>query len=127
MNGPREHAAGWFAKGESDLQAARRLLESEEAYDVVCFHAQQAAEKFVKAILALRGKEITRTHNLDQLRQQVSAIDQSIQIPAAVTTLTPYAVQLRYDHDFWPDERTARAAVDIATEVRRVGEKALAG
>ncbi len=126
MNGPREHAAGWFAKGDSDLRAARRLLDSEEAYDVVCFHAQQAAEKFMKAVLALHGKEISRTHNLDELRQELSAIDRSIVLPKEVAALTPYAVQLRYDHDFWPDEPTARAAVDIAAEVRKASKKALA-
>jgi HEPN domain-containing protein len=32
------HARGWFLKGESDLSAARRILDGEGPYDTACFH-----------------------------------------------------------------------------------------
>ena len=32
--------------------------------------------------------------------------------------LTPYAVELRYDDEFWPSEQTARGALDAATTIR---------
>lgn len=35
-----------------------------------------------------------------------------------VTILTPYAVQMRYDPEFWPDQVTAQEALDLATQVR---------
>jgi HEPN domain-containing protein len=39
------HARGWLLKAESDLSAARRVLDGEgRPFDTACFHAQQAAE-----------------------------------------------------------------------------------
>jgi len=35
------HARGWFLKAESDLSAARRVLDGEGPFDTACFHAQQ--------------------------------------------------------------------------------------
>jgi HEPN domain-containing protein len=55
------HARGWFLKGESDLSAAHRILDGEGPYDTACFHAQQAAEKFLKGFLALKDQPIPRT------------------------------------------------------------------
>ena len=52
MNDKVSHARRWLSKAESDLTAARRLLEAGGPYDAVCFHAQQAAEKGLKAVLA---------------------------------------------------------------------------
>lgn len=45
-------AQGWLTKSNSDLAAAKVLLEGDGPYDTVCFHAQQAVEKILKAILA---------------------------------------------------------------------------
>lgn len=55
------HPRGWFLKGESDLSAAHRILDGEGPYDTACFHAQQAAEKFLKGFLALKDQPIPRT------------------------------------------------------------------
>ena len=48
-------ALGWIRKGDSDLADARRTVESDGPYDTACFHAQQAAEKYLKALLSLVG------------------------------------------------------------------------
>lgn len=46
----------WVAKAEEDLLAAETLLQQEPVLaSVVCFHSQQAAEKYLKALLALHG------------------------------------------------------------------------
>ncbi len=50
MADKNSHARGWFLKAESDLSAARRILEGEGPYDRACFHLQQAAEKFLAAV-----------------------------------------------------------------------------
>lgn len=55
MRGKLEHARGWFRKAESDLADARRTVASEGPYDTACFHAQQAAEKYLKGFLVSRG------------------------------------------------------------------------
>ncbi len=67
MATPRDNALGMLSKAESDLFAARAVLATGRAMDIVCFHAQQAAEKSIKAVLASREIEYPWTHNLRQL------------------------------------------------------------
>jgi HEPN domain-containing protein len=54
-----------LTKARSDLAAARSLsLDPEQADDVVGFHAQQAVEKALKAVVAIRGLEIPLSHDV---------------------------------------------------------------
>jgi HEPN domain-containing protein len=73
MNGPGDLAKGWLQKADSDLATAQLVLSSDGPYDTACYHAQQAIEKCLKAILAYNGVSIPRTHNLEELGQ--SAVD----------------------------------------------------
>ncbi len=59
----------WVDKGEADRKTARRELRVRNSpnFDAVCFHAQQCAEKYLKALLQERGAAIPRTHNLEAL------------------------------------------------------------
>lgn len=53
----------WVAKAESDLAVARMLVrENGRHYDEVCFHCQQSAEKYLKALLQESGAVVPRTH-----------------------------------------------------------------
>ena len=54
MKSPRDHALGLLRKAANDLVAARATLTTGQALDTVCFHAQQAAEKSLKSLLALK-------------------------------------------------------------------------
>jgi hypothetical protein len=47
MSTPTDLVRGWFRKADSDLQTARTLVASAGPYDTACFHAQQAAEKYL--------------------------------------------------------------------------------
>ncbi|MBI3494302.1 MAG: HEPN domain-containing protein [Acidobacteria bacterium] len=121
MNDERSHAHAWLAKAESDRLAARRLFEADGPFDAVCFHGQQACEKALKAVLASAGTEIPRTHNLEELQlRSVKVLPQSsaaILGSLDVSELTPYAVETRYDAEFWPDRDTAEEAVRCADSV----------
>lgn len=58
-------AQGWFRKAEKDISAVNALIGSAELYDAATFHAQQAAEKYLKGYLAFCGvTNIPNTHNL---------------------------------------------------------------
>jgi uroporphyrinogen-III synthase len=46
MKDKSDLAKGWFAKAESDLASARHILAGPGSYDTVCFHSQQAVEKY---------------------------------------------------------------------------------
>lgn len=56
----------WVEKAEGDFATARRELRVRQApnYDAVCFHAQQCAEKYLKACLQEADIPFGRTHNL---------------------------------------------------------------
>jgi HEPN domain-containing protein len=60
-------ARGWFLKAESDLATARQVLAGTGPYDTACFHAQQAAEKYLKGCLTFAGQPFSRTHDLEEL------------------------------------------------------------
>lgn len=118
MNDKRAHARAWLAKAESDRLAARRLLDAGGPFDAVCFHAQQACEKALKAILAGAETEIPRTHNLEELQMYCFAAMPASTASALrsldLSELTPYAVETRYDAEFWPDRATAEVALRSA-------------
>jgi len=112
-------AKGWLLKGDSDLATAKRTTGSEGPYDTACFHAQQAVEKYLKAVLAFAGKEIPRTHDLEEIQLLcVDLISHPDFSKLALEELSDYAVSVRYDFEFWPDVKTAQDALEIAKKVR---------
>lgn len=118
MQDRTSHARGWFRKADSDLASARRLI-SDELFDTACFHAQQAAEKYLKGLLAFHGGPIPLIHDLSELERVCVAVEPRLVLPAPpLAEITPYAVELRYDFDFWPDETVAGEAVAVAEQVR---------
>lgn len=121
MNDRSTHARQWLAKARSDLVAAERLIAAGGPYDAVCFHAQQAAEKALKALLAFAQAPILHTHNLEDLQAACAQLT-SVSVPARLSAwelseLTPFAVEARYDVEFRPDEQIARQAAALAGEV----------
>lgn len=119
MRDKLDHARGWFRKAESDLSTGKRTLESDVPYDTACFYAQQAAEKYLKGLLAFLDQPIPRTHNLEDLQQLCVTFMPTLHLTSTeLAELTPYAVQLRYDFEFWPDREAAEQALNMAERVR---------
>ena len=108
----------WLLKARSDLNACRRTLEADGPYDTTCFHAQQAIEKSLKALLAFHGQPVPRTHDLEDLQrlclplQALRALNQY-----DFSETTDYGVLVRYDLEFWPDQDTAGVVVVQAEQV----------
>ena len=111
---------GWLLKAEADLTNAGLCLSAGEALDTACFHAQQAAEKYVKAYLTAHEVDFPFIHNLEKLVGLCAQRDSSfLSIRAMAQDLTPYAVQLRYDLEFWPSAEITRRALDAALTIKR--------
>ena len=119
MNGPADHARGWLRKGDSDLATARRVLDGPGPYDTACFHAQQAIEKYLKAVLAYSGEPIPKMHELEDLADlaRASAPDLDVDVEE-LGDITPFAVEPRYKLGFWPEREVAEEAVGTAEKVR---------
>ena len=108
-------AATWLKFADDDLAAARRLIgDLSLPPRLACFHAQQAAEKAVKAALAAAGTPFPRTHDLlalalltsDRLRAELESVELSL--------LDPWAVDARYPADI-PDLGVSEANVVLDT------------
>lgn len=88
-----------LAKASQDEYVLDKLLPDPDApLEIFGFHAQQAAEKLLKAVLALRGIAYPRTHRLAELIDLARA--RGLDLPdhlEEVRHLTPFAVEFRYD------------------------------
>ncbi len=110
----------WVDKAEGDPATATRELGATDRpnYDAVCFHAQQCAEKYLKAILQEKRIRSPKTHDLVELALLAAAIDPSwTESSDRLELLTEFAVDLRYPGAA-ADKATAADAVETAREVR---------
>ena len=125
MNGPPELAATarqWAEKAEHDLTAARDLLEhsSNCPFDVVCFHAQQAVEKYMKALLVSLSITFPKTHDLRKLFDLMPDPAKKLFKIEDLLLVNRYAIDARYPGDYEPITRTnAKRAIRIAEGLKR--------
>jgi HEPN domain-containing protein len=117
MKEKAELVLGWLRKAQSDSVALDVTLRA-RALDAACFHAQQAAEKYLKAFLTHHEVPFPYTHNLTKLVELCAQIDTDFRsLLPQVEPLTPYAVRPRYDASFWPSQEAAEEARSSAHAV----------
>jgi HEPN domain-containing protein len=120
MSNPDDPHA-WIQKADADLLCIRNNLNAAcIPWDTVCFHAQQAAEKLLKAFLVARGRRAARTHDLLLLLGECVAIESTLgMLYPACRLLNPYSVAFRYPGTGpEPSEPDGRAAVSAAESIR---------
>jgi HEPN domain-containing protein len=85
----------------------------------LCYHAQQAAEKALKAVLVCRGRVIPRTHSIAHLFYLVGQAKPVPRRLLGATALTPYGTFFRYPTDSHAEltVRHRRTAVARASRV----------
>ena len=112
-----EYIANWIKKANNDLQVAENellMVKYDVVTDAVCFHSQQAVEKYLKAFLIYRGIEFGKTHNLEYLTELCKKVDSDFN-SLDVGNLSFYAVELRYPDNFYnPSIEEARESYEIA-------------
>jgi HEPN domain-containing protein len=124
----RDLARLLLSRAAEDEAAARELLPVDRVTDaIIAFHAQQAVEKVLKAVLASREVEFPFTHDLRALEEQCAS--NGITIPSELDDLdllTPYAARARYEapDPATVDRKTALALASAALEwaVRLIDE-----
>jgi HEPN domain-containing protein len=119
--------AEWVSKAEGDYNCVLREWRARKNpnYDALCFHAQQCAEKYLKACLQERGIRFDRTHNLNSLLDLLLPFDPLLEaLRESLLQLTVYAVAFRY-----PGESAirvdARQALALCTSVRAANRRFL--
>ena len=116
---PSMHA--WVEKATDDLEAAETLLAREPPKSsAAAFHAQQAAEKDLKAVLVYHGRRPPRTHDLEALIDVCVSYEAALrELYDAVEPLTPFAVDVRYPGPGpTANQEEATAALRHARQVR---------
>ncbi len=95
--------AEWVSKAEGDFATAGRELRARKNpnYDAVCFHAQQCAEKYLKAVLQENEKHIPKIHNLIELMLLCEELDSSFEmLRSDLVVMERYSVLVRYPGEF---------------------------
>ena len=92
----------WLVFADEDYATAKDLLKNDNIYArSICFHCQQAAEKYLKALIIKIDLPIIKKHNQAVLVGQIKEVDNSIiKIEKLAVGLTEYAVTIRYRDDF---------------------------
>ncbi len=123
----REHAAAWLRKAANDLRNIALVLPAPDPpLDTVAFHAQQVAEKSLKALLTSRRVPFPRTHDLEALELLLPEPTRTrLALDANdLAFLAQLAVEPRYpgtdEIDLAIAERAAAAARDVYDRVRAV-------
>ena len=118
-----------FAKAEADLQAAELLLNIEEPLvEIVCYHAQQCAEKYLKGYLIARKVSFRFVHELAYLTRLCTEQDLSFStLLGLAAELQDYATSVRYPNDEMEPLALADAerAIDCARQIRSFVIKSL--
>jgi HEPN domain-containing protein len=117
----RDLVIQWIRSADGDFAAANRLLSGKDPLvEGAVFHAQQAAEKLLKAALVWHQVEFPKTHDIDRLTDLVETVDPDLADRVReASSLTPYAVETRYPRRLPAlTLAEAREAVAIAGRVR---------
>jgi len=120
-----EIANAWLAKADDDLLVAQHLLIDTDswAFGSACYHAQQCAEKAVKAVLSGKGIHFPKTHDITEL---VALLPTGLDIgltPDEQDLLSDYAMTTRYPGEVEPlvreDADSAAALAQTAVSAAR--------
>jgi len=112
-----ELALRWLEKADHDLITAKQtLLLPEGPTDTACFHAQQAVEKALKALLTSHNVPFPKIHELVRLLDiAVTYLPDLSEFRPNLAEMTDYAIEVRYPDDwFEPTRDEALQALALA-------------
>jgi HEPN domain-containing protein len=110
----------WVSKAEGDFLTAGREMQARKSpnYDAVCFHCQQCAEKYLKAVLQANDKHIPKIHNLIEIMALCLPLDSTFEmLRADLVALERYSVRVRYP-GISAEKQDAKAAYQAVKVVR---------
>jgi HEPN domain-containing protein len=114
----------WLLHANSDLELARTGKSPKVLFETLCFHAHQAVEKAIKAVLVAHKVPIIKSHNIGALIKLLPEDIQRLPELKEAMGLTDYAVLSRYPVDLEPvTEKEYKDAVQLAEEVIQWAER----
>lgn len=111
----------WVEKAEGDFRTAQRELEADPPNDdAVAFHAQQCAEKYLKARLIEADVPFPKTHDLGALLELLAPLEPDwSHLRPALDALTSLGIEVRYPGTM-ADREDANEALETARCVRQL-------
>lgn len=113
----------WVDKAEADFATAGRELRARRQpnFDAVCFHAQQCAEKYLKACLVEAGIAFPKTHDLEALLDLILPQEPFWEtFRSKLNDLTSFAITFRYPGECATREMAKTAVSDCRAIRRRI-------
>ncbi|MFO7933855.1 MAG: HEPN domain-containing protein [Bacteroidales bacterium] len=126
-NERQEYIRNWIYRAREDIAVMENLEISGIEYytSTICFHAQQAVEKYLKAFLIYKNVDFPRTHDVDYLLIECQKIDDE-NFHFDFKNLTEFGVSVRYPDDFYiPSITEAKEYIDLSKDVKGVIETLL--
>jgi len=118
----------WIEKAEEDYGFACASMENTDYFAQVCFHFQQAAEKYLKAFIVAHKLEFRAVHNLLELLEICRQNEPGIQeLQEACRFLNPFYIDTRYPVH-WPahyDKNTGIKAKEETSKIKDWVKKSL--
>ena len=122
-------AREWLARARGALALAKAPKTDQILFEDLCFEAQQAAEKALKAVLVFRGRTFRFTHDLEELATELVGREaEPPELLKDAVVLTRYAVEARYPGPYEPvTEAEYREAIAVAEAVVEWAGEAIEG
>ena len=97
-----EYAKQWFKRADEDLEFIEIILkEKRHSFNPICFHAQQAAEKYLKGFLACHDLHVRKIHDLPTLVDDCKTVDASFEsVRDNAEYLNQFYIAARYPEDY---------------------------
>jgi len=116
----------WIDHAEDDFNATGKLLRGKKpSIYGACFHAQQCAEKYMKAMLIVKGQRFPMTHDLVILNTLLQQAGMDMDVSEdLLELLSSYAARARYSGET-PELKDAKEAFLISQQVRAFSRKFL--
>jgi HEPN domain-containing protein len=117
----------WLEIADDDLAIANFSAKKmwPVPYAIICFHCQQAVEKYLKWFLALHDIDPPKTHDLEELEKLCETINpQFSTIYEKCSILSGYAVQTRYPNEVRVEKHDMDNALEYAKSIREFVIKA---
>ncbi len=113
-------AKEWFKIAEADLSSAEFLQNMQSMpTEIICYHCQQSAEKYLKGFLSLKGEAIKRSHDLVILNKECRKYDADFEtIEEVCLMLTDYGVNIRYPFPMDINESDIKVALQSTRKIK---------
>lgn len=120
-----EYLNNWLFRAREDIAVIDSLYNTDPVLyaSTICFHSQQAVEKYLKAYLVYSNIDFPRTHDVDFLLLECQKID-SNEFNVDLGSLSDFGVNIRYPDDFYiPDKEETYQYLTIAHTIQQIVEK----